>query len=193
MSSESRDIVLFHQGHVKTFEDIYHQYYPSVMFFARKMTRSATIAEEIAMDSFRKLWMRRKDFEDKSSIKAWLFITTKNACLTYLHTEKRRSEVNQELKIREEQRQEEATNNYEFLAENVAKLLHEEINKLPTQCKIILKLRLEGYSNREIGKLMNISIFTVRNQVATSFKKLKITLLDIEHLVLVTLILRAFL
>lgn len=184
MKDESIDIVTFHEGDVDTFDEIFHRNYTSVFYFARKMTGNAVVAEDIAMDSFRKLWTRRKDFPTRTAIKAWLMITTKNACLTHLTSEKKRIEVANGLKHLELQRQDDENKNYTLLQETVIHILHREINKLPRQCRIIIKLRLGGFSSREISKLMGISISTVKNQKVIAFKRLRLSLLDIEHLVL---------
>ncbi len=192
MTEESIDVVAFQRGDVKTFEEIYHGFYTYVMYFARKMTGNEAVAEEIAMDAFRKLWTRRTDFDNKNSIKAWLMITTKNACLTHLYQERRRNELIEGYKHQELQRQADEDKSHNLLQENVVHILHEEINKLPPRCRVIIQFRIEGYSNREIAKLMNISVQTVRNQATNSFKKLKMSFFNIEQLVLFLLALNGF-
>lgn len=193
MKEESIDMVAFQQGDVKTFEEIYHQYYTYVMYFARKMTGNTQVAEDIAMDTFRKLWVRRGDFDNQNSLKAWLMITTKNACLSHLNAEKRKVEISNGFKHHQFQLQEDENKSYTRLLEDVVQHLHEEINNLPPKCRAILKFRLQGYNSGQIAKLMGVSISTVKNQSSNAFKKIRVGILNIEHLVVFIISLRGFL
>jgi RNA polymerase sigma-70 factor (family 1) len=189
MNVESSDIVLFQQGNAKAFDEIFYQFYPSVIGFARKLTKNAEVAEEIAMDSFRKLWTRRESFDNKSSIKAWLMITTKNACYSYLYEEKRKMEKEKEF-VDFKMKDPEDDPDYPTLKEAIITKLHEEINALPPQCRAVIKYRLQGYNNARIAKILGVSTFTVRNQASAAFKKLRFSLLNVEQLIICILLLR---
>ncbi len=193
MKSESEEILLFQQGDLKSFDELFYQFYPPVLYFAMKLTGSRESAEEIVMDSFKKLWTRRESFETKSAIKAWLFITTKNACFNYLHAQKRRTEIKNEYQQVVVRMQDDENSGYNKLKEHVIFRLYEEINNLPAQRRAIMKLRLEGNTNPQIARILNISVFTVRNQIALAFKNLKVSLLNLEQLVCVFLLLKQLL
>jgi len=48
------------------------------------------------------------------------------------------------------------------------------IQDLPPQCQIIFSLvKVEGLRYKEVARLLDISVFTVRNQVAIATKKIE--------------------
>ena len=58
-------------------------------------------------------------------------------------------------------------------------LLHQEIEKLPTQCKKIFKLnRFEHLKYKEIAVLLRLSERTVENHIANALRVLRKALLD---------------
>ena len=55
----------------------------SLRFFAYSIIRNKATAEEIVSDSFYKLWQRREKVRSIDNIKAFLYISTRNACYDY--------------------------------------------------------------------------------------------------------------
>lgn len=50
----------------------------------------AAQVEEIVQDTLFKLWQRRNDFDNYQSVKAFLYISTKNACMDGIDSEQRK-------------------------------------------------------------------------------------------------------
>lgn len=129
-------------------------------FFALKLVREPDIATEIVSDSFIKLWQRRDNFHALESLRAFLFISTKNGCLDYL----RQSRV--QLPHRQEWLDEIQSNDpdvlHEMIYTELLKLLSAEINKLPRlQAKVIQLSVLDGKDTEEICAELDTTPSTV--------------------------------
>jgi RNA polymerase sigma-70 factor (ECF subfamily) len=60
-----------------------------------------------------------------------------------------------------------------FISAELAKRLQHAIDTLPAQCKIIFQLvRESGLKHKEVASILNISEFTVRNQLVIAVKKI---------------------
>lgn len=60
-----------------------------------------------------------------------------------------------------------------LLQEELYEYLYKVIETLPFRTKKIIKLTLNGYSNKEIAEALNISINTVKTLKKSGYKKLK--------------------
>ena len=63
-------------------------------------------------------------------------------------------------------------------------VLYEAIRQLTPQCQQVIKLHLEGKSNKEIAEEMQISIVTVKSHKMVAYNKLREMLKDVATLIL---------
>jgi RNA polymerase sigma-70 factor (ECF subfamily) len=61
------------RGDMSAFEQIHRRYLPKLMHFARRMTNSPQIAEEIANDALLVVWRTADRFEGRSKASSWIF------------------------------------------------------------------------------------------------------------------------
>lgn len=59
-------------------------YTEQLRFYAYKLVKDKSLAEEITADAFIKLWHNRLNFSDSEKIKSFLYVVTRNACLDQL-------------------------------------------------------------------------------------------------------------
>ncbi len=113
--------------------------------------------EDIAADSFVKLLHRHDSFDTLPNIKAFLYITTRNACLNYLRVLHNGNMP----KKRELNRIQDKTDEHALSLMVHAEVLREvelEIEQLPNRCKEIFKLiYYERRSADEIAEMLGIS------------------------------------
>jgi len=158
-------------------QSLLKQYYNPLCFFAERLVADSAAAEDIVGESFIKLWNKRGDFESTQNIKAFLYITVRNACLNYLKQAKRDSLNQKQLAYLTGEKEEFVLN--EMIRAEVLKEIMHEINNLPEQCGKVLKLAyLDGLKNQEVAKVLNISVHTVKNQKARAIQLLKTRLRD---------------
>lgn len=162
----------FTQGHIKSFEILFHRYYNSLCLYASKITGNDNSAEEIVQDFFVKLWEKRTSIDVESSVKSYFFRSIKNHCLNYIkHINVVQKHVNT------------PSNNVLhdtiFTEFGMIEKIENSINELPKRRREIFKLsREEGLKYREISKKLNISIKTVETQMSLAISTLRKKLKD---------------
>jgi RNA polymerase sigma-70 factor (ECF subfamily) len=141
-----------------------------IYFFCKNLV-GADEAIDITANCFSKLWVMHGQFNTRENIQAFLFITARNNCLNYLNHIKVKALKAKE--ISELANEEIFIRNAEIEADIITKI-REEVEKLPTQHKRILKLSYyDGYANQEIATMLGLSEKTVRNLKSIALKSLK--------------------
>lgn len=146
----------FQQGDQNAFRQVYARYYRQLYYFARKMTNNPEEAKDIVTETFLKLWNRCGNFESLTNIKAFLFISARNASVNYLKSEQsqRRKET-----IYWNISNENISEMFDIMAaHDILAEVQKEIAKLSEQEKMIVDLfYFQGNSIREIADRLNIS------------------------------------
>jgi len=167
----------FQKGAADALHSLVQQFYSPLTLFADRLLKDRAAAEDIVGESFIKLWNKKNDFETVQNIKAFLYITVRNASLNYLKQAKRDSLSKQQLAYPQSEKEEFVLNS--MIRAEVLKEILQEIERLPEQCGKVLKLGyLEGLKNQEIADMLHISVHTVKNQKARAIQLLKIKLRD---------------
>jgi RNA polymerase sigma-70 factor (family 1) len=174
----SNDIMdAFRKGEPEALHSLLKLFYSPLCLFAERLVTDRLAAEDIVGESFIKLWNKRSDFETLQNTKAFLYITTRNACLNLLKQSKRDNLSKKQLAYLTSEREEYVLN--EIVRAEVLQEIMQAIENLPEQCGKVLKLGyLEGMKNQEIANLLKISVHTVKNQKARAIQLLKIKLRD---------------
>lgn len=176
----------FKKGVPDALQSLLKQYYSPLCLFAERLVANTPVAEDIVGESFIKLWNKRNDFETAQNIKAFLYITVRNACLNYLKRLKRDSLRQKQLAYLTNEKEEFVLN--EMIRAEVLREIMLGINNLPEQCGKVLQLAyFSGLRNQQIAKLMNISVHTVKNQKARAIQLLKLRLKDSDLMALLLL------
>jgi RNA polymerase sigma-70 factor (family 1) len=163
---------------MKAYKELYLLMFDSLFQFSYSFVKSKQVAQEIVSDVFIKLWQIRSQLNTIDNLKPYLFGITKNFSLSYLARASKNlyiqlddidlDEIDIESLIE--------FKNPEDLCiskETIKNIIH-AIQDLPPQCQIIFSLvKLEGLRYKEVARLLNISVFTVRNQVAIATKKIE--------------------
>lgn len=174
----SNDIMeALRKGEPEALQTLLKLYYGALCLFAERMVTDRQAAEDIVGEAFIKLWKRRDNFATVQNIKAFLYISTRNAALNLLKQAKRESLSKKQLAYLSEEQGAFVLN--DMVRAEVLREIMQEIDKLPEQCGKVLKLGyLQGMKNQEIATMLNISVHTVKNQKARAIQLLKIRLRD---------------
>ncbi|AEW00252.1 RNA polymerase, sigma-24 subunit, ECF subfamily [Niastella koreensis GR20-10] len=166
----------FKRGNTHAFRVVYDMFFPSLCFFAKRLVDNDGEGEDIAADSFVKLLNRHDSFDTLPNIKAFLYITTRNACLNYLRYTQRQHSSKRELNRLQEKTDEHALS-YMVHAE-VLREVEFEIEQLPNRCREIFKLiYYERKPADDIAEQLGISINTVWVQRAKAIQLIRTNLL----------------
>jgi RNA polymerase sigma factor (sigma-70 family) len=75
-------IAAFQQGSYTAIDTLFHSCYASLAQMATQLTGSEAEGHHITLEAFIKLLMMREQFDNEADIKAFLYITVRNICLT---------------------------------------------------------------------------------------------------------------
>lgn len=149
---------------------IFDRFYLSLCSFAYRYLQDDTVTEDVVQDAFLKLWERRKNFDHILTVKSFLYLTVRNACLDYLK--------HREVQARHEERvvrallSEEEVSGF-ILEDEVYALLYEALNGLPERSMQIVKMTMEGLGNEEIATQLQISVNTVKSLKLRAYRVLR--------------------
>lgn len=161
------------QGNSMALSYFFDLHYQALCYFAESIVKDQQEAEDIVATSFFKIWNKHDDFDTAQNIKAFLYISTKNACLDHLKKLKRQTTAQQgyfqQLNLEEDYIQ-----NY-FIEAEFLHILNMELEKLPERCKEVFKLiYVDGLKTNEIAELLDLSVKTVRNHKARAVSLLQL-------------------
>tara|TARA_R110002072_G_scaffold63882_12_gene158581 strand:- start:382 stop:969 length:588 start_codon:yes stop_codon:yes gene_type:complete len=161
----------------RSFETLFHAHYSELCSYAFHFLKDHPASEEIVQDLFVKLWAKKDDLKISSSIRSYLFQSTKNRCLNVIkHIEIRENykHINKETRDGQESNagQEMETKELEDKIEGLISRL------APERQKIFRMSRFEDLKYREIAEKLGISIKTVENQMGKALKFLRDELAD---------------
>ena len=167
----------FQQGSKEAFAEVYNAHYSRLYAFIKKLVDDKEEAQDITTETFVKLWKLHANFNTAENIKAFLYITARNACMDFLRYRQRQITNKQEFNYVQLQQEGTVSTSNDEIKTLVLQHIHNEIENLPAQCKRIFKMAwLDGRKNAEIAFAMNLTEQTIRNQKARAVKILRLAL-----------------
>jgi RNA polymerase sigma-70 factor (ECF subfamily) len=166
------------QGDTQALDELHDLFYPPLCHFAVSLLADAPAAEDIVTEIFVTMWGKHQDFATLQNIKAFLYISTRNACLNHLKRLQRESDMRFSLStVLSLEREDFALN--EMIRAEFLQQIYEAIEALPTQCRKIFKLcYIEGMSNLEVAERLSISVNTVKNHKVKALGLLRLKFLN---------------
>lgn len=164
----------FRQGDESALSQLFDLYNRRLLYFARGMVGSQEVAEEIVSDSFVNLWKIRVNFETTDSIKAFLYIATKRACLNHVKSAHARQQFNdaglEELLSRD-------PDTYaRIVRAELMEAIHREVMRLPEKQRDVFRLTyFDELDTDEICSRLNMSanaVFANRSRAVETLRKL---------------------
>jgi RNA polymerase sigma-70 factor (ECF subfamily) len=162
-----------HANNEQCLAELYRLFSKRLHHFARVITRSHEMAEEIVEDVFVKLWSNRSRITEIDNLTVYLYVAVKNRSLNAL-SQKAGELVRAPFDDLEIEASQMATDPYNLLVTaEMMKRMQQAVENLPPRCKMIFKLvREDGLKHREVAEILNVSINTVDVQMAIAIKKI---------------------
>ena len=163
------DINALSKGKKEAFFILYKKFFVALCLFAQKFSIGKEAAEDIVQELFATMWEKKMKFLSLPSFRTYLYNSVRNASLNYLKHQNVESLYLEHLaNTYREIIEEEDTNE-----EEVYRLLFRAIDKLPTRCREVFLLHMDGKKNEEIATLLGISIETVKTQKKRAIQFIK--------------------
>lgn len=163
----------FTQGDQRAFEAVFRRFYHQLRVFATAIVKDKMEAEDIVADSMMKLWNIHKNFDSLVDIRAFLYITVRNASFNFLKHEKVRNKYFDEAAFLQKGETEGFV--LEWMVEmELFELVCREIDSLSPQRREVVALAVfENMSNLEIAERLHLSVNTIKATKTRGFQQLK--------------------
>ena len=160
------------QDDESAFCELYALYKNRLMFFAMKFLKSKEFAEDVFQDAFTSVWQNRRFLNPDSPFAPYVYTIVKNRILNLLAG----IEKEQQLKNTILSGSVDVTNDTEdkILDDDQNQLLEKALLDLTSQQRRIFDMsRKEMKSHKEIAEELNISVYTVQQNISASLKVIR--------------------
>jgi RNA polymerase sigma-70 factor (ECF subfamily) len=162
-------------GDVNAFEHIHKKYFPKLMHFARRITKNAEAAEEVANDVLMTVWRTADRFEGRSKPSTWIFGIAYRVAMKQ-RTKLARREGDVEL---DEGMVAAEGDSAEAVIRGTD--LKNALNQLKPELRAVIELTYyNGYLYTEIAEILDCPVGTVKTRMMTARRRLRELLNDDE-------------
>ncbi|GAA4308186.1 RNA polymerase sigma-70 factor [Mucilaginibacter gynuensis] len=151
---------------------LFNALFPCLKGFAFTLLKSEDLAEEVASDVMITIWRKKELLTEVQNIKVYAFVIAKNLSLNVLKQQARHKLISLDdidVNLAMFERSPEEILMYTELKEKIK----EVTEGLPAKCKLVFKLvREDGFSYKEAGEILNISVKTVDAHLVAAVRKI---------------------
>jgi len=178
-SSSTEELwLLFLEGDMKAFHDIYSLHYQMLYNFGLKFLKPAKV-EDCIHDTFLNILNYKENIKGVKNVKAYLFKSFRNQAIKTIKTNKLDFNL-----VEGTIEQEEDNSDKEKVLSELKKLI---LKLSPREREIIYLKYFQEFNNQEITELLGIKYQTVRNILAGAIKKMRILSEDYVDLLIIIL------
>jgi RNA polymerase sigma-70 factor (ECF subfamily) len=168
--------VSLRNGNESAFTLLHKQFYIPLCSYAFRILNDDTEAKEVVHSTFCKIWDNRQKIIIEDSLKAYLYKSVYNNCISLLR-KKKQYEKYVELGLADLYFSRIVQNPHAELklidSEN-RRIILDAINDLPDRCReIFIKCKIDGLTYPVVAEELNISVKTVEAQMTAALKKLR--------------------
>lgn len=155
----------------RAFDACFRANYAGLYRFARRLLRSAVMAEDVLQDVFLYVWERHEIIDEATPTSAYLYRAVHNAAVNRL----RHQRIEHRFAEREARVAVTSAAPPEAVdQEALARAVYEAIEALPERCRLIFTLsRQEDLTYQEIAETLGLSVKTVEAQMSRAFRLLR--------------------
>lgn len=166
LTNERKLIIQLKAGDETAFAALYNAYSEVLYSFLVKLGVLNEDIKDVIQQTFIKLWEHREGLKEELSLQSYLITIAKNDI--YNSVKKRVAEQ------RHLAAQPETEGQQALQMSEIRDLLQHILQELPHKRREVFSLsRIEGYSNKEIAEMLDISKSTVENHINHSTKQVK--------------------
>jgi RNA polymerase sigma-70 factor (ECF subfamily) len=165
-------LALISRGDTPAFDRVFKAYYKPLVLFANSIVKDVAVAEDIVQAFFCKMWEERASLARVTHGKSYLYRAIRNCC----HNYRRHQQVIASLPPPEESRDDGIL--HALIEEEVYLTLLRQVEALPSACRQVMLLKLQGLDNTSIARECHVAEDTVRSQYRHGKNLLRKRLLD---------------
>ncbi len=162
-------------GNTKMFGLLVDKYQNAIFNLAFRMTRDASLAEDISQEAFLKAYRKLGSFDPDKKFFSWLYKIAVNEALNTLKRE------NEFLEYNDENNDPAEDDTAKERLNELSEKLKKAVNMLPPKYKVPIVLKhYEGLSYEEISVMLDIPVGKVKSRLYTARENLKLCLEKIK-------------
>jgi len=160
------------EGNLDGFRALMEWYFPLLAAFAEKFVSDRALAQDIAQDTFIKVWQRHASFGNMLALRKFMYVTTRNGCLNALRERQRAGKRDERFVQQDVENERFATD--EILYTEMLAQVRKTMEHLPEKMRQVFTLAyVDGLNNQEIAERLQLSQQTVRNQKTRALQIIK--------------------
>lgn len=174
--SENEFVLRAKRGDKSAFEALVLKYQKNIYFLCYKMTKDHYSADDLAQETFVKVYFSLGSFREGEPFYPWLRRIAVNLCLNYIRDRKKKSPHTNSSSTFSNPGSIEDINNHD--PDLMEKKIESAVDSLPHELKCVFVLKYhEKLSYKEISKTLKIPIGTVMSRLNRARERLKIALM----------------
>ena len=168
--TDHQDFERLRRGDAGGFDAIFRAHYPGLVGFAESILKDRSEAEDTAQEVMLELWRRRSDITLETSLRAYLFQSTRNRALNRIRHQRVVDRADPEVAAPASiPRPDQALTEREIHLE-----VRRAVADLPERCREVFRLsREQGLRYAEIATALGISVKTVEAQMGKALRLLR--------------------
>lgn len=180
-------------GDEEAFSLLFNHYRNRIYTIAFKLTESAPLSEEILLDVFLKIWLKKERLPELEHFTAYLFTITRNHVFSTLKQLSLRRKAEDEVRL-DEYLLQSSTTDYSLMDKEYRAILQQAIDSLsPRQREIYALIKEQGLKREEAAALLNLSPETIKRHLAEAMYAIRVYCIARLDILAVMLILRRLL
>ncbi len=161
---------------IKEFNQIFSEYYPSLVIYASKFFHDINIARDIVQETFIVFWEENEKLRNKNLVKPYLFKSVRNRALNFKKKENKHSSLEELFdKFNPKPGISNQPDAFDVISYvDLQKDIEKAICELPEQRQMIFRMsRFQDLKHKEIAEKLKISPKTVETQIYRSLSFLR--------------------
>lgn len=177
--NETEVVKKIQAGDMNAFEEIFEIYKNQAIRYAYLITNNKFTSEDIVQETFVKCYLKIKDLKNVEQFKSWLFKILTRTAWDYMKKDKAVLPVED---IFEKAKNENIDKSLHLYIRNEeSKMLRAEIDNLELKQKTVIVLYyFNGFTIKEIAKIMGCFEGTVKSRLHSARKNLKVALMNVN-------------
>ena len=162
------------QGRRQAYEAVVLQHYRSIYRFMAYLTRDTGLAEELTQETFASAWANIDSFKGRASPGTWLHRIAYRKFIDSTRRLKLETTLMNGLEPQNEAAAEASDPLHQLTVDENYRLLYEAMRRLKSSDYMVIVLHyIQGLSFRQVAKVLDQPVGTVKWQTSRALKKLK--------------------
>lgn len=163
----------FREGKEEALRHLFNELYPRIRYFAGDILNDDSYAEDIATGAFHKAWKSRHKFIRPRHLENFLFVVTRNECISYLESgQRKKANYKEWAYLVDESQHDNSPLDLERAQAQAIETIYAVLDTLPNG-DVLRMIFLQKKSTKEIAEKLNTNVNNVYIMKSRALKALR--------------------